>query len=112
MKEKRLPGAPPWKDLQEAYAEINDRRPSVRTIYRLIRRLNPFFDPRCYGETPDPGEEPGGAGEPVTGEKVICSRRCGSKTYYIFRRVKSDQPGGAHDATMLLLGMYPQLRGR
>lgn len=109
--EKTPSGGATLEDLQEAYAEINDRRPSVRTIYRLIRRLNLFFDPLCYGETPDPGEEPEGAGEPVTGEKVICSRRCGSKTYYIFRRVKSDQPGGAHDATMLLLGMYPQLRG-
>ena len=70
-------------ELQDAYAEINDRRPSVRTIYRLIRRLNLFFDPLCYGEAPEPGEDPeDDADVIVTGEKAIFARRRGHKTYY------------------------------
>ena len=55
--EKTPSGGATLEELQDAYAEINDRRPSVRTIYRLIRRLNLFFDPLCYGEKPEPGEE-------------------------------------------------------
>jgi predicted DNA-binding transcriptional regulator YafY len=112
--EKTPSGGATLEELQDAYAEINDRRPSVRTIYRLIRRLNLFFDPLCYGEKPEPGEEETAkddADEAVTGEKAICGRRRGRKTYYIFRGEKADLPAGAHDATMLLLGMYPQLRG-
>lgn len=112
--EKTPSGGATLEDLQDAYAEINDRRPSVRTVYRHIRRLNLFFDPLCYGEKPEPGEEgldEEDADEAVIGEKAICSRRRGRKTYYIFRGEKSDLPAGAHDATMLVLGMYPQLRG-
>jgi len=111
--EKTPSGGATLEELQDAYAEINDRHPSVRTIYRLIRRLNLFFDPLCYGETPDPGEAPAGkdAEEVIVGEKAICGRRCGHKTYYIYRGEIAEQPAGVHDATMLLLGMYPQLRG-
>lgn len=112
--EKTPSGGATLEKLQDAYAEINDRRPSVRTIYRLIRRLNLFFDPLCYGEKPEPGEEDPAeddTDEAVTGEKAISGRRRGRKTYYIFRGEKADLPAGAHDATMLQLGMYPQLRG-
>ena len=43
--EKTPSGGATMEELQEAYAEINDRQPSVRTIYRLIRRLNLFLIP-------------------------------------------------------------------
>ncbi|HHV34590.1 MAG TPA: WYL domain-containing protein [Syntrophomonadaceae bacterium] len=113
--EKTPSGGATMEDLQDAYAEINDWRPSVRTIYRYIRRLNLFFDPLCYGEKPEPGEEPDedDTDEAVTviGEKAVCSIRRGRKTYYIFRGKKGNLPASAHDTTMLLLGMYPQLRG-
>ncbi|MGB4428800.1 MAG: hypothetical protein WBI48_04080, partial [Thermacetogeniaceae bacterium] len=100
--------------LKEAYAEINDREPSARTIYRYIRRLNLLFDPLCYGEKPEPGEEDqpeDDTDEAVTGEKAICSKRSGRKTFYIFSGKKSDLLAGNKDVTMMLLGMYPQLRG-
>ncbi|MGB4504372.1 MAG: WYL domain-containing protein [Syntrophaceticus sp.] len=111
--DKTPSGGATMEDLQDAYAEVNDRRPSVRTIYRLIRRLNLFFDPLCYGEKPEPGEDPDEdhGNEAVIGEKAICSRRCGRKTYYVFRSKNGVLPSSAHDATMMLLGMYPQLRG-
>ncbi|NLA26627.1 MAG: WYL domain-containing protein [Firmicutes bacterium] len=111
--EKTPSGGATLKELQEAYAEINDRSPSERTIYRFIRRLNLFFDPLCYGEEDDPGEEwtAGESGEVVTGQRAICSRRCGRKTFYIFQGVSGGLSAGVHDTTMLLLGMYPQLRG-
>lgn len=112
--EKTPEGGATLEELQDAYAEINDRRPSERTIYRLIRRLNLFFDPLCYGERPEPGEGAaagGGEDEDIAGEKAICGRRRGRKTYYIFTGEKNDLPAGVHDATMLLLGLYPQLRG-
>jgi predicted DNA-binding transcriptional regulator YafY len=111
--EKTPSGGATMEELQEAYAEINDRQPSVRTIYRLIRRLNLFFDPLCYGEKPEPGEDldEDDADEVVIGEKVICGQRRGNRTYYIFRDERSDLPAGVDDTTMLLLSMYPQLRG-
>ncbi|NLA11539.1 MAG: WYL domain-containing protein [Firmicutes bacterium] len=112
--QKTPSGGATIEDLQDAYAEINDRRPSDRTIYRLIRRLNLYFDPLCYGEEPEPGER-GSADaateEPLVGEKAICGQRRGRKTYYLFRREENNLPSGAHDTTMLLLSLYPQLRG-
>lgn len=112
--EKTPSGGATLEDLQAAYAEINDRRPSVRTIYRHIRRLNLFFDPLCYGEKPEPGEKVSVGdddGEPVTGEKAIYSQRRGCKTCYFFREIRDDLPAPTYDTTMLLLGIYPQLRG-
>ena len=112
--EKTPTGGATLEDLQAAYAEINDRRPSVRTIYRHIRRLNLFFDPLCYGEKPEPGEKVSVGdddGEPVTGEKAIYSQRRGCKTCYFFREIRDDLPAPTYDTTMLLLGIYPQLRG-
>lgn len=112
--EKTPSGGATLEDLQDAYAEINDRQPSVRTIYRYIKRLNLFFDPLSYGEKPEPGEvglAEDDADEAIIGEKAICSKRRGHKTYYIFRSQKSKLPASYLDATMLLLGMYPQLRG-
>lgn len=50
--EKTPSGGATLEDLQEAYAEINDRRPSVRTIYRLIRRLNLFLTPSATVKRP------------------------------------------------------------
>ena len=44
-------------------------------------------------------------------EKAICSKRSGRKTFYIFSGKKSDLLAGNKDVTMMLLGMYPQLRG-
>lgn len=114
--EKTPAGGASMQDLQDAYEDINDRRPSVRTVYRLIRRLNLFFDPLSYGEKPEPGEEnlpaeekDGEEDEIINGEKSICSIKRGRKTYYIYRGKKSVPPAGA--VTMLVLGMYPQLRG-
>ena len=110
--EKTTSGGATLEDLQEAYKEINDRRPSVRTIYRLVRRLNLFFDPLCYGERPEPAEvkpDDGDTGETVTGTKAICGHRRGRKTYYTFHH--GELPSDKHDTTMLLLGIYPQLRG-
>ncbi len=112
--EKTPSGGATLEDLKEAYAEINDREPSARTIYRYIRRLNLLFDPLCYGEKPEPGEEDqpeDDTDEAVTGEKAICSKRSGRKTFYIFSGKKSDLLAGNKDVTMMLLGMYPQLRG-
>jgi len=112
--EKTPSGGATLEDLQEAYAEINDRYPSARTIYRYIRRLNLLFDPLCYGEKLEPGEEDlaeDNTDEAVTGEKAICSKRLGGKTYYTFAGKKSDLLTGNNDVTMMLLGMYPQLRG-
>ncbi len=112
--EKTPSGGATLEDLLDAYAEINDRQPSERTIYRLIRRLNLFFDPLSYGENPEPGEESlpdAAAGETVTGEKAICGRRRGRKTYYTFRREQEQLPAGTADPTMLLLSLYPQLQG-
>lgn len=112
--DKTPSGGATLEDLQDAYAEINDRRPSLRTIYRYIRRLNLFFDPLSYGEKPEPGEEglaDEDADEAVIGEKAICSIRRGSKTYYIFCGEEDDLPAGNNDTAMMLLGMYPQLRG-
>lgn len=43
--DKTPSGGATLEDLQDAYAEINDRRPSLRTIYRYIRRLNLFLIP-------------------------------------------------------------------
>ena len=112
--EKTPTGGATLEDLRAAYAEINDRRPSERTIYRHIRRLNLFFDPLCYGEKPEPGEK-GFSGdddeELVVGKKAIYSRRRGSRTCYYFREINDSLPASAHDTTMLLLGIYPQLRG-
>ena len=112
--DKTPSGGATLEDLKEAYAEINDREPSARTIYRYIRRLNLLFDPLCYGERPEPGEEDlaeDNTDEAVTGEKAICSKRLGGKTYYTFAGKKSDLLTGNNDVTMMLLGMYPQLRG-
>jgi predicted DNA-binding transcriptional regulator YafY len=112
--DKTPSGGATLEDLQDAYAEINDRRPSVRTIYRYIRRLNLFFDPLCYGEKPEPGEEDLGkddTDEAVIGEKTIVSKRRGRKTHYIYCGKKSELLAGNDDTTMMLLGMYPQLRG-
>ncbi|MDD4359142.1 MAG: WYL domain-containing protein [Syntrophaceticus sp.] len=110
--EKTPAGGASMDDLLDAYAEINDHRPSVRTIYRLIRRLNLFFDPLSYGEKPEPGEvnfPVEEANETVKGEKTICSSRRNHKTYYTIRNKKNVPSTG--DATMLVLSMYPQLRG-
>ena len=110
--EKTTSGGATLEDLRDAYKEINDRHPSERTIYRLIRRLNLFFDPLCYGERPEPAEEEpgeGDLGEHASGTKVICGQRRGRKTYYTFYH--EALPSNKHDATMLLLGIYPQLRG-
>ncbi len=111
--EKTPAGGATLEDLKDAYTEINDRQPSARTIYRIIRRLNLFFDPLCYGEKCEPGEEAFSAesDEPVRGEKVIQGEKRGRKTYYYFRGKNYNLPVGPHDATMLLLAMYPQLRG-
>lgn len=109
--EKTPAGGASMEDLQDAYEEVNDRRPSVRTIYRLIRRLNLFFDPLSYGEKPEPGEEGlagEGTNEVVDGEKTICSYRHNHKTYYTMRNKNIPSTG---DATLLALCMYPQLRG-
>ena len=112
--EKTPNGGATLEDLRAAYAEINDRRPSVRTIYRHIRRLNLFFDPLCYGEKPEPGEGDFGDeedGESVAGKKAIYSQRRGCSTCYLFREISNELPASAHDTTMLMLGIYPQLRG-
>ena len=111
--EKTPAGGATLDDLKDAYTEINDRRPSARTIYRIIRRLNLFFDPLCYGENREPGEEDFSVeiDEPVRGEKVIQGIKRGRKTYYYFRSRNCNLPLEPHDARMLLLGMYPQLRG-
>jgi len=112
--EKTPSGGATLEDLQEAYAEINDRYPSARTIYRYIRRLNLLFDPLCYGEKLEPGEKDStedDTDEPVIGEKAICSKRQNQKTYYIYSGKKADLLAGNNDVTMMLLGMYPQLRG-
>jgi len=112
--DKTPSGGATLEDLQEAYAEINDRYPSARTIYRYIRRLNLLFDPLCYGEKLEPGEKDStedDTDEPVIGEKAICSKRQNQKTYYIYSGKKADLLTGNNDVTMMLLGMYPQLRG-
>jgi len=73
-----------------------------------------LFDPLCYGEKLEPGEKDStedDTDEPVIGEKAICSKRQNQKTYYIYSGKKADLLAGNNDVTMMLLGMYPQLRG-
>lgn len=63
---------------------------------------------------PEPGEEDLGkddTDEAVIGEKTIVSKRRGRKTHYIYCGKKSELLAGNDDTTMMLLGMYPQLRG-
>lgn len=110
--DKTPAGGATMEDLLDAYMEINDRRPSKRTIYRLIRRLNLFFDPLCYGEKLEPGEKKLSKKEiALTGEKTICSRRGSRGTCYYFRGEKEKLLEDDHDLILLLLGLYPQLKG-
>jgi|GEM_PF-417485 len=114
--EKTPSGGATMEDLKEAYAEARGSYPSSKTIYRAIHRLNKLFDPLAYGETPEPGEDPGGEDEPCEDEPgkvppLIESKRTTGGTRYLFTGDFPSTTVDANQALLMTLGLYTQQRG-
>lgn len=106
-------GGATMEDLLEAYREIKDRKPSQRTIYRIINRLNLYFDPLAYGETPDEDEVTNG--DPSKEElevlpRVIRTEKRNGKTYYIYCDDLSSPDMDQGDLLLTILSFYHQQR--
>ncbi|NLG80411.1 MAG: WYL domain-containing protein [Firmicutes bacterium] len=119
--EKTPSGGASLEDLKEAYREVKDRDPSDRTIRRMIRRINLFFDPLAYGAVPDPSEaedlawgrddEEEEEEEVLPGSRAIEARMKNGRRVYVFSRDLTASSHVTPDlALWITLSLYPQQR--
>jgi len=107
--EKTPGGGATIEDLIEAYEEATDRRPSERTVYRYIEKLELFFDPLARGEDLEEGEEEEDMGEELAPPLMGIKReKRGRKTYYLFEGDLQLPSLDLNQALLAVLNLYPQ----
>ena len=102
--EKTPGGGANKQDLIDAYGREKDSFPSEKSIQRMVRRLNEFFDPgsRMKGL----GEEAGEVVEPAI--KAVGKKE--NRRYLFTRELVPGQQMDPSQAILLALSLYPQQR--
>lgn len=105
--EKTPSGGATKEDIKEAYLDAKDAIPTVRTIYRNIRRINKLFNPAAFAK----------GGKVKKKDKsalplMIRSCRDGNgQTRYIYGGKRLISNVEYSQALTLILGLYSQQRG-
>ena len=100
--EKTPTGGACQSDLALAYEQVKKAYPSDKTIQRLVRRLNEYFDP-AYTSKPDAEEAVVEPAITVRGKKEM-------RRYQFTRQLTSRQRIDSSQAILMALSVYPQQR--
>ena len=103
--EKTPGGGATKQDLIDAYGKEKDSIPSEKSIQRLVRRLNEFYDSGSTARHKD-GDEAGKFGEPAI--KAIGKKE--DRRYLLTRELAPVQKMDPTKALLLSLSLYPQQR--
>ena len=101
--EKTSTGGASKSDLALAYEQVKGSYPSDKTIQRLVRRLNEFFDPAYT------------AGKPVAGEAMVkpaitVQGKNDMRRYHFSRQLTVQNRIDSSQAILMALSVYPQQR--
>lgn len=103
--EKTPSGGASKQDLIDAYGKEKDNTPSEKSIQRLVRRLNEFYNPGSTAKENDV-DEPCGFVEPAV--KAVGKKE--NRRYLFTRELVPGQQLDPSQAILLALSLYPQQR--